>query len=413
MNKLICFAFAVCALVAQAVTVSGVSARQRWPWNNLVDVTFTVAGSVGEAYSVELSAECSAGAHKLTCRTLLTEPIAHVGENRLVWDFGADYPDFRADDVKVSVLVTPFSDTTPVYMVIDVSGGVSASTYPVRYTTTAPVCSIGESDPCKTTEIWLKRVKAGLGRFGGNKNFGNPWHTCTLTKDYYLGIFPVTQAQWENVGSGLLSDAHSFFTNSTCSATRPVDNVTYYVVRGALGYPDDMSISNDSFIKRLRTKTGLEGIDLPSSWQWEYACRAGDYQNGSWSGCVIRRAANSIPDGTTVEEADSMWTEEYGTMYVDRGAPNPWGFYSMLGNVHEWTGNMALTITKDQVLPDNFKGPTPSGNAAASRVIRGGSWKSSEIYNCCYYSGRTRSWKTLGPGDSGFRIAIEVSSEEE
>lgn len=310
MKYLICCGFVACASLVQAVSVSNVSARQRWPWNNLVDVSFDVAGASGAAYSVEVRATCAGGAQELTARTLLSEPIAKDGSNKLVWDFGADYPNFRANDMKVSVLITPFSDATPVYLIIDVSGGTSATSYPVRYTTIAPVHTPGVDDPCKTTEIWLKRVKAGGGTVSGNAGWGFKGHTFNLTEDYYLGIFPVTQSQWKKVGSGTMNAeqaaAHSYFTNSTYAATRPVDNVGYWSIYGSITYPTDMSITTDSFIKRLRTKTGLEALNLPSAWQFQWAVRAGDLTGAQYAGCVCRYKGNSMPEGKTLADKDPM-----------------------------------------------------------------------------------------------------------
>lgn len=430
MKKLICLAFVACAALAQAVSVSNVSARQRWPWNNLVDVTFDVDGTAGAAYSVEVRATCANGAQELTARTLRSEPIAKVGANRLVWDFGADYPNFRADDMKVSVLVTPFSDATPVYLIIDVSGGVSATSYPVRYTTVDPVHTVGANDPCKTTEIWLKRVKAGGGTVSGTGNYGGfKGHTFNLTEDYYLGIFPVTQAQWEKVGSGLLTDGqHSFFTNPAYAATRPVDNVGFYPVYGSYYYPQDATITADSFFKRLRDKTGLARLNLPSAWQFQWAVRAGDLTGGQYAGCTPRTRANSLPAGiTTVANKDSTWSEDYGTCYVDRGAPNAWGFYSMLGNVDEWSCTMKgweSALLEGDILPDDYIGPLPGSNRESFRFIQGGNWASSisgtwevelryDSYITSYYGAYlpysyNQHGTGLNEGTQGFRICLPL-----
>ena len=409
MNKLICFAFAMCVLAAQAVTVSGVSARQRWPWNNLVDVDFTVVGTPGEAYVVEMNAVCSDGRQNLTCKSMLSEPIVYDGENRIVWDFGRDYPDFKADDMRVIVLATPLTETTPIYLVFDVSAGASATSYPVYYTTKDPVHTVGANDPCKTTEIWLKRVKAGGGWFGGNTNYGYAKHSCTLTEDYYLGIFPVTQSQWEHVGSGTLSDHHSFFTNSLYAATRPVDSVNYSAVRdSSFQYPANLTISQDTFIKRLRDRTGLEAIDLPTEWQWEYAHRRGAATGGTHSGAYIRSVAknNALPEGMAAADRDGTWTEDYGTCYVDRDTPTAWGFYSMLGNVWEWCANAnAKSAVSGGTAPDDYKGPESTSNY---RVLCGGCWSSSSQYYCMNYSRNSLEGNKKSSSAYGFRLAMTV-----
>ena len=160
MKKLILTAAACAAIVAEALTVTDVTARQRWPWNNLVDVDFTINGVSGEAYYIDISATAAGGEKKLCATSFTTEPIAATGRNRIVWDLGTDYPNFKADDLSVTVTATPFSDSTPLYLVVDISGGTAAAKWPVRYTTTAPTHTMGVADPCKTTELWLKRVKA-------------------------------------------------------------------------------------------------------------------------------------------------------------------------------------------------------------------------------------------------------------
>ena len=61
MKKLILTAAACAAIVAEALTVTDVTARQRWPWNNLVDVDFIINGTAGEAYYTDISATAAGG----------------------------------------------------------------------------------------------------------------------------------------------------------------------------------------------------------------------------------------------------------------------------------------------------------------------------------------------------------------
>lgn len=388
MGAVLLFTFSA-ATAHGALTVTGVSARQRWPWNNLVDVDFTVNGAAGEPYRIDLSATYDDGKRSLFAKSFVTEPIVGGGvKSRVVWDLGADYPDFRADDLQVTVTATPFSATTPVYLVIDVSGGKTASSYPIRYTTTKPVMTAGSPDACKTTEIWLRRINGGTcGQGNGAAVTGSglqdkyAQHTVTLTEDYYIGIFPITQAQWENVGSGLQgSSAHSVFTNPDYAATRPVDSIYYKWVRDSdYDYPTVKEISQDTFLKRLRDRTGLD-FDLPTEWQWEYAGRAGGSTShrGGWSESTMR-TLGAAPSDYEFHSDKSKWSAAYGTPYVDQYKANSWGIYCMLGGVREWCVNSSASITRYASYTDL------KGGVSNSRRTKGSDWSRKYDYAFLYY----------------------------
>lgn len=420
MKSTLCAFAVLTATVSSAVQVSGVSARQRWPWNNLVDVEFTVSDAAdGETYCADLSAQYRGGEVTVAAVTLLDEPIVKAGRNRLTWDFGRDCPDFKADDMQMTVSVFPFSDATPVYLVIDVSSGAASTSYPVRYTTKAPVHTVGVNDPCKTSEIWLKRVKAGTFTAGGSNLYGYPSHTCILTEDFYLGVFPITQAQWANVGSGNLHaklDATlTFFTNALCAATRPMDMLSYRAVRDSsyMYYSENETLTQDSFIKRLRDRTGLSAIDLPTEWQWEYACHAGT-TGVRYPDAQYRNVNNSLPEGKKVADKDGEWGEEYGTSYVDRYPANPWGFYAMLGNVQERCVNMTETVTEGSVLTDP-KGPAGQGGnntASRKRAVKGGNWTTTDEYTRIFNRTAPDEWNATGDG-VGARLCLTVQKAQD
>jgi hypothetical protein len=93
--------------------VTSVSARQRYPWNGLVDVDVTFEGKSGETYRIELSAMDMVGGTNLPVRTAWLEgapaavgnpvDVPSPGTHRLVWNVGADLPaGFVADRVTVS-----------------------------------------------------------------------------------------------------------------------------------------------------------------------------------------------------------------------------------------------------------------------------------------------------------------------
>ncbi len=373
-------AFCIALLIAGSAnadpSISNVSARQRWPWNSLVDVDFTIDGApAGEAYRIGVTATYGNGANIAIAKTFATEPIAKNGANRVVWDFGADYPDTKVDDLLVTVTATPFSDTTPLYLVVDISGGKDATAWPVRYTTTPPVHTPGVEDPCKTTELWLKRVKAGTIKMGGDSNTSSyASHTCILTEDYYLGVFEITQAQAYN----MTGSYYSKFTNATYRATRPADSLKPADLSSPYFDSSNPSKPTGGMMKRLSDRTGL-AFNLPTEWQWEYACRAGTVGNSLYPNCEFRYSDNSQPpDDYEWKSEQGMWSADYGTSYVDAYAPNPWGFYGMIGNVTERCLNKKQTIASGDVLTD------PMGNSGTdrNRAVKGGGWDQSATWFC-------------------------------
>jgi formylglycine-generating enzyme required for sulfatase activity len=296
------------------------------------------------------------------------------------------------------VTATPLKDSTPVYMVVDLSKGADASSYPVRYTTTAPTTVPGELNPCKTTELWLRRIKAGTVKMGGGSacdvQAGYKTHTVTLTDDFYIGIFPLTYAQYQNIGQGV-SPTRSLmhFTNETCIATRPLDSVTFPCLRdSAYSCPQDPTIHDSrSILGRLRARTGLD-FDLPTEWQWEYAIRAGKFTGGNgdrYSGAT-RRTKKKPASTYEYYSQERMWDAQYGTTYVDAGNPNAWGIFLVYGNIWEWCINRSASITQGESYTDPLGVAADGSNDA--RTLRGcaQSWGYLENYSGAYVSSGTR-----------------------
>ena len=443
MKKIIMLAAVVAgvtAMAASAVSVTGVTAKQRWPWNNLVDVEFTVAAPAGEVYRVVLDAECAGGAKKVSATTFLSDPTATAGTNHVVWDFGADYPNVRAEDMQVTVSLAPYSESTPIYMKIDLSGGPTATKYPVTYSFTGPAHVQGAVDePCQTTELWLRRIRhyaaaMPFHRFsyqaGGTSFYGK------LTKDYYIGVFELTQRQYE-----LVMDSNpSFFSNRTCYASRPVENVV--ASRDLYGrnmniqlHPE--SLTSSSFFGRLRAKTGLPLV-VPSSMQFEYALRAGYYTGEYYrykiydeSGSLYVPAAVDISrcsGNSNSSSANGDSDANTGTAPVGSYLPNMFGLYDMMGNVYELTceyvkswneremtadlavlreaaGDETLGTTKDNPVID-YRGQDPASPGNIYRTMGGCYSKSVTIWNEGWYASEQGAWNVNSI--TGFRVSMTV-----
>jgi formylglycine-generating enzyme required for sulfatase activity len=162
------------------------------------------------------------------------------------------------------------------YVIVDVSEGSTAISYPVTYTNAPP--DGGWTDEYKTTKLVLRRIPAGTFAMGSPTNElgrhdDEPQHEVTLSSDYYIGVFEVTQKQWERV----MGNWPSCFANAAYRESRPVENVSYSDIRGIVAgtnWPTDGNVDTYSFMGRLRDKTG-HSFDLPTEAQWEYACRSG------------------------------------------------------------------------------------------------------------------------------------------
>ncbi|OGV77489.1 MAG: hypothetical protein A3K18_12010 [Lentisphaerae bacterium RIFOXYA12_64_32] len=294
------------------------------------------------------------------------------------------------------------------YVAIDVSAGPAASSYPVTYLATLPT-DLHTNDVWKTTTILLRRVPAGTFVMGSptnelGRNPDETQHQVTLTKDFYIGVFEITQRQWERVMNAWPSQ----FNNVTVRDSRPVEQVSYNDIRGSsagAGWPANSAVDATSFLGKLRQKSGVTTFDLPTESQWEYACRAG-------TTTALNNGTNLV---STAQDSNADLLERYwfngglnylqqdvglegGTAKVGSYQPNAWGLYDMHGNGWEWCLDWYYTY------PGTVTDPV--GPATGSyRAFRGGA------YGGYAYIGRSaRRYDHLPPSDQGggnsFRLAL-------
>jgi formylglycine-generating enzyme required for sulfatase activity len=307
------------------------------------------------------------------------------------------------------------------YMVVDLSGGSSAESYPVTYLGAVPPG--GWTDEHKTTKLVLRRIPATTPDF----TMGSPdgelgrdsdetQHQVTLTSDFYLGVFEVTQRQWELV----MGNKPSYFNNATYYQTRPVELVSYFDIREdpnnsddpAVDWPVNSAVNANSFMGKLRAKTGLSGFDLPTESQWEYACRAGT-MTALNSGYNLT-STNSDPRmdvvGRYLHNGGSAYSQDCapsaGTAAVGSYLANAWGLYDMHGNV--WEGCLDWYDAYPGMVSDP-KGPT-SGKYEESRVDRGGCWVNDALN--CRSAYRIYDAPSGQYADSGFRACCAPPGQQ-
>gem|GEM_PF-5723301 len=213
---------------------------------------------------------------------------------------------------------------------------------------------------------------------------------------YYIGVFPVTQGQWQHVMGALPPSTYQGMYNTW----HPAEQVSYADIRGnALGaqWPGGAEVDGGSFMGRLRARTGL-AFDLPTEGQWNRAMQKNWKGEPNSEEMVGWTSLNS--GGTTHEVGSSM----IGVL----------GLYDMLGNVKEWCldwfgtpvgTNMGIEDGMDIYID-------PEGPASGSqRVQRGGSYLTSvnDTWPAPYSSSHTMRWGGAPSGkasDVGFRVAL-------
>jgi formylglycine-generating enzyme required for sulfatase activity len=237
-------------------------------------------------------------------------------------------------------------------------------------------------------------------------------HQVTLTKDFYMGKYPVTQAQYEALTGNNPSQYKTPVAPETSTANRPVENVTWY---DALEFCNKLSekegltpaytITNRNpssggypiYGANVTWNQNANGYRLPTEAQWEYACRAGT------------TTPFNTGDNITTDQANYNGNYPYNNnpkgIYLARTtgvgifAPNAWGLYDMHGNVEEWCWNWSGGPYNSNPQTDPT-GPD-SGN---SKITRGGSWKDACIHLRSAFVLGVPPYQTPAEGLRGFRV---------
>ena len=213
---------------------------------------------------------------------------------------------------------------------------LSAASNVMFYTSLAALPYEPTNELYKTEFLVMKRCHAAGLRwnrgapFGeANRREGNDQHyedpfVCTISADYYIGLFELTRYQYDQV---MTSALYSY--DDPVDARKPKCTFSWEHCRGANATYDwptkGHEVGSASLMGKLRARTGYD-FDLPTAAQWEYACRAG----------TATAFSNGTNDGYHIQ--DIAWTSENASAPQEVGLlpANPWGFYDMHGNASEW-----------------------------------------------------------------------------
>jgi sulfatase modifying factor 1 len=191
------------------------------------------------------------------------------------------------------------------------------------------------------------------------------FHEVVVTRGFWLGETPVTQALWNAVLGGSMSEFRG--------ESRPVECVSWRECK--------------RFFKELNALEPALRARFPTEAEWELACRAGT-TGPTWRGPNDQTTLDAI----AWYEPNSSGT----TQPVGLKEPNPWGLFDMLGNVWEWCSDYDGEPAASRVVD-------PTGPASGTkRICRGGSFGNTATVISAAFRNSFR------PGEAHGRVGVRL-----
>ena len=205
-----------------------------------------------------------------------------------------------------------------------------------------------------------------------------PQHRVRITKPFFLGVYEVTQAEWQTV-----METHRSWFSASGSGSDQVANID------TKRFPAEFVSFDDAqaLCRKLSERDRMEGKSyrLPTEAEWEYACRAGTTTPYHFGGTFNGQQGNAdgrIPYGTTEKGPYLKRSTTVGSY-----AANAFGLHDMHGNVCEWCID---SYARDYYMQSPVEDPI-NQQPSETRVLRGGAME--DVAANCRSASRSR-WST-------------------
>ena len=191
----------------------------------------------------------------------------------------------------------------------------------------------------------------------GRRENEGPQHTVVFQQPFYVGVCPVSQAQYEQVTG---ANPSRFTRDAGGGPEHPAERVSW----------DDAV----AFCKRLSDLPEEQDAGrvyrLPTEAEWEYACRGGTtsvFAHGAGLGSAQANFDGAFPYGRAPAGPALGRTTRVGSYPA-----NNFGLHDMHGNVWEWCADWYDERAYAYSSMHDPKGP----KEGRFRVVRGGCWRS-------------------------------------
>ena len=211
-----------------------------------------------------------------------------------------------------------------------------------------------------------------------------PQHEVTITKDFYLGKYLVTQEQYK----ALIGENPSWFAASGYGKDKVAGLDTGRFPVEMVSWDDALA-----FCQKLSERASRK-VGLPTEAQWEYACRAGT-------------ELTEFPCGDELTAADANINNKLG-QHLCRGVVPAEPVRAVRHDRERLRvvfGLLRCRILQKIALKKTLK--NSARKPARYRVLRGGSWGHASTYCCAARrSVGTRGTSADGSDHFGFRVRV-------
>jgi len=278
-----------------------------------------------------------------------------------------------------------------------------------------------------SSKVTLKLVQIPAGTFlmgspdtEANRANDEAQHEVTISKPFYMGVFPVTVDQFAAFiqDSGYKTDAEKDGGSIGVEIrkgdiiVKRMEGISWrnlsFDQKGDHPVVQVSWADATAFCDWLSKKTGKK-VCLPSEAQWEYARRAGSKaaypwgdnpdEGKGWGNCADLGLQRRLPNVTTDWKCFN-WDDGFiYTSPVGTFKPNAFGLYDMFGNVWQWCSDRYGDYDEAGAATD------PTGpDSGGLHVLRGGSWFNDPAF-CRAASRRSGDPAYRRDGD-GFRVIV-------